>query len=163
MEKIIKIDLHDKYDLVNKYDEKKISQELLQYILKQATLAQKYEKIKIVINKKFYMEKDSIAIIKEGLKEEYARSLKERDANNVRQLLFFVLGLIIIFFSTLVPESGIWKEILVISGWVPIWEMVEMELFPDAAGRRERKTIDRILNGEILETSEIVDTSEISE
>ena len=34
MEKIIEIDLHDKYDLVEKYNENKISNELIKYIIK---------------------------------------------------------------------------------------------------------------------------------
>ena len=33
MEKIIEIDLHDKYDLVEKYNENKISNELIKYII----------------------------------------------------------------------------------------------------------------------------------
>ena len=101
------------------------------------------DKIKIIINKKCYLEEDSIKLIKEGLKEENQRSLRERDSNNVRQLFFFVLGVIFIFLSTLIKDETIWKEILVITGWVPIWEMIEMELFPDAAGRKERRVIKK--------------------
>ncbi len=36
MEKIIEIDLHDKYDLVEKYNENKKSNELIKYIIKEA-------------------------------------------------------------------------------------------------------------------------------
>lgn len=52
MEKIIEIDLHDKYDLVEKYNENKISNELIKYIIKEAIPIRKNEKIKIVINVK---------------------------------------------------------------------------------------------------------------
>lgn len=43
------------------------------------------------------------------------------------------------------------KEILLISGWVPIWEMVKIELFPDVQGRIKRKYIKKLLKSDIIE------------
>lgn len=63
-------------------------------------------------------------MIKEGLKEEYNKSLKNRHDNNVEQLFFLFLGILFIFLSTLIKEETIWKELLLISGWVPILEMI---------------------------------------
>lgn len=157
MEKVIKIDLHNKYDLIDKYNEERISPQMLEYIIKQALLAKKNEKIKIIINNKCQIEKQCKELIIVGLDEKYQRSLEERDTNNKKQAFFFVLGLIFIFLSTLIEEETIWKEILVITGWVPIWEMIEVELFPDAAGREERRVIEKILHGEIIETKEALE------
>lgn len=61
--------------------------------------------------------------------------------------------MIFVFLSTKIQGSGMWKEILLITGWVPIWEMIEVELFPDAYGRRERKLINKLLKSEIVEKS----------
>ena len=152
MEKIIEIDLNDKYDLIDKYNEKKISDEIIEYIVRQAKLI-KNNKIKIIINKKCHIDKDVTKLIKEGLKEEYNRSLQEHHRNNIKQVLFLLLGITFIFLSTLIKDGVIWKEVLLISGWVPIWDVIEVELFSDVAGRKKRKIIKNLLNSEIIEKS----------
>ena len=37
MEKIIEIDLSNKYDFIEKYNEKKISNDIIEYVIKQIT------------------------------------------------------------------------------------------------------------------------------
>ena len=151
MEKTIEINIKNKNDLIDKYNEKKLSDELLEYIIKQAILIKKDEKIRIVINKKCDINIDCLKLIKETLKEEYKRSLEERNANNIKQFVFLILGSVFIFLSTLIQNRGLWREILLIIGWVPIWKMIELEIFPDAYGRKERKIIKKLLNSEIIE------------
>ena len=65
------------------------------------------------------------------------------------------MGVMFIFLSTKIDDSTIWKEVLVILGWVPIWEMMEVELFPDAAERKRRKAIKKLLKCEIIERTMI--------
>lgn len=149
MEKLIEIDLNNKYDLIDKYNEKKISNEIIEYIIKQAKFLRN-KQLKIIINKKCIIDKDIVKLIREGLEEECARSLEEHNTNNIKQILFLILGVTFIFLSTLIDEGVIWKEVLLISGWVPIWEMIEVELFPDVDGRRKRKLIKKLLNSEII-------------
>ncbi len=149
MEKIIEIDLNNKYDLIDKYNEKKVTHEIIEYIIKQAKPI-KNRRTKIIINNKCKIDKDISKLIKEGLEEEYDRSLEEHNTNNIKQILFLILGITFIFLSTLIDEGVIWKEVLLISGWVPIWEMIEVELFPDVDGRRKRLLIKKILNSEII-------------
>ena len=111
----------------------------------------KKEKIKIIINKKCMLEQDCTKMIREGLKEEYNKTLEQRRSNNIKQMWLLILGVALLFLSTLITEDGIWKEILLISGWVPIWEMIEVELFPDVDARIERRIIRRLLKSEIVE------------
>lgn len=151
MERIITIDLTEKYDMVEKYNEEKASSEMLKYVIGQALLVEKDEKLRVIINNQTELKERSIDILKAGLRDEYKKSVKERRNNNIKQIIFFLLGVLFIFFSTLIKEKTIWKEILLISGWVPIWEMVEMELFPDMEGRQKRKTIKRLLRAEMIE------------
>lgn len=151
MERIITIDLTEKYDVVEKYNEDKAAEEILKYVIRQAMLVEKYEKLKVIINNQTELRGKSIDILKAGLRDEYKKSVKERKNNNFKQIIFFLLGVLFIFFSTLIKENTIWKEILLISGWVPIWEMVEMELFPDMEGRQKRKIIKRLLKAEMIE------------
>ena len=102
-----------------------------------------------MIDKKCDIDINVSYLIKEGLEKEYRRSLDEYHNNNVKQIILLFLG--IIFISTLIKDEFIWKEILLISGWVPIWKMIEVELFSDVAGRKKRKTIKKLLNREIIE------------
>lgn len=151
MEKNIEIDLVDKYDLVERYNEKKTSSNLIEYIIKQTRFIRKKEKIKIIVNKKCVLEQDCTKMIREGLKEEYNKTLEQRRSNNIKQMWLLILGVALLFLSTLITEDEIWKEILLISGWVPIWEMIEVELFPDVDARIERRIIRRLLKSEIVE------------
>lgn len=151
MEKLIKINIANKYDLINKYNEKDLSNELLKYIINETIFIKRNQKIKIVINKKIHINENSIEIIKEGLKKEYDKSLEEFNRNNVKQIILLFLGMIFIFIATKIQNEGMWREIILIIGWVPIWEMVKIELFLDVYNRRKRNIIKKLLKSEILE------------
>lgn len=152
MGKEIKIDIVNKKDLLEKYNENKVSRDVIEYLIKEAMLAEKEDKIEIIVNKdKEILSEDCKELIKNGLKDEYKRSLETEHDNNIKQLYFLILGIILLFFSTQIKEDGIWKEILLISGWVPIWEMVKIELFPDVQGRIKRRYIKKLLKSEIIE------------
>jgi len=61
------------------------------------------------------------------------------------------MGSILIYLSFKIKNVQVWREILLISGWVPIWEMVKIELFPDVEGRIKRRIINKLLKSEIVE------------
>ena len=151
MEKIIEIDLKNQNDLTEKYNKNSLSKEMIEYLVKQTILIEKNEKIKIIINKKCDTDVETTKLVKQGLQEEFDKNLLEHHKNNIKQIIFLILGIIFIFLSTLIKEGVIWKEILLISGWVPIWEMIELELFSDVAGRRKRRIIKKLLQSEIIE------------
>lgn len=152
MEKIIEVYLHDKYDLVEKYNENKLSKELIEYITKQAIPVGKNDKIKIVLNVKCdNMDRDCTELLKVGLSEEYNRIIKEHEITNIKQFCLLILGIIFLFLSTLINDETIWKEILLIIGWVPIWEAVDIELFSDIKSKRKKKIIKKLLNSEIVQ------------
>lgn len=151
MEELIEITINSKYDLIDKYNKNKLSNQLLKYIIKQAISIKNNKKIKIIINKKIQISENSVELLKEALKEEYNKSVEERNSNNVKQILLLLLGMIFIFISTKIQASLLWKEIILITGWVPIWEMVKIELFADVYGRRKRRTIKKLLTSEIIE------------
>ena len=151
MENIIEIDINNKYDFLDKYNEKNVSHEFIEYIIKQSLLVKSNEKIKVVVNNKCDIEDNCIEYIKNGLKREYNKVLEEYHNNNLKQLFFLVLGILFIFLSTLIPEGLIWREVLLIIGWVPIWEMIEVELFSDVVCRKRRKAVKKLLRSEFIE------------
>lgn len=153
--KVINVDLDRKFDFLRKYSDNKVSTDLIEYLIDRIDKINKYEKVVIRLNKRCELDVNAIKIIKEGLKEEYKKSIQLRDENNLKQLWFLLMGAFIIFLSTKVPEDLFWKEVLVIIGWVPIWEMFEVELFPDAEERKRRKAIKRLLKCQIVERTVI--------
>ena len=153
--KVIKVDLDRKFDLLRTYNDKKVDLDLIEYLIDQIGLFKDTEKVKIVLNKRCELDVNAIKLIKEGLKEEHKKSLNVRDQNNLKQLWLLAMGVMFIFLSTKIDDSTIWKEVLVILGWVPIWEMMEVELFPDAAERKRRKAIKKLLKCEIIERTMI--------
>lgn len=150
MNKTIEIDIKNKYDFLEKYNEKKVSRNLIKYIIREAMSIENNDKIKIIINKKCVIEKDCKKMINEGLQEEINKSLEEYRRINKKQIWLFVLGITLLFLSSLIREDLIWNEMLIIIAWVPIWKVMELELFPDMEGRRKRKKIKKLLNSEII-------------
>lgn len=151
MEKIIEIDLFNKDDLYEKYNKKNVSRDLIDYLVKTAMFFGKKDKIKIVFNDSLNERVDYIALLKNTIKSEYNYSLKKHRYNNIMQLIYFLFGVIILFISNFLDSTLIFKELLVIGGWVLIWEMIELEIFTDLEEQKKRKILKRLLNSKIIE------------
>lgn len=149
MEKEIVIDLVNDEDLFEKYNKSNVSEELINYVIKNTISIDLAYKIKIVINNKT-KNKDVITLIKEGLLKEYERCKREYVRNNIIQLVYLVIGILILIFSNIITEA-VFKEIILIGGWLFIWTMAEMELFQDNSNRRRRKILKKLLVSEIVE------------
>ena len=152
MKKIIEIDITEKEYLVEKYNKKQSSRDLIAYIIESLSNFDKKDKVKIVINNKV-KDINSKEIIIKGLKEEYYKSLKKHLHNNIVQIIYLIIGIIMLFLSTLIKESVL-SEIVLIGGWVFIWAMVEIEIFTDVEGRRRRKILKKLLESEIIENND---------
>ena len=85
MEKIIDVDLESENDLYEKYNKNIVSEELINYIIKNSIHIDNETKIKIVINTKI-KGIDIVSLIKEGLIFEYQKSIKEHERNNIIQI-----------------------------------------------------------------------------
>lgn len=154
MEKIIKIYLSSQEEVVEKYHGEKIASEIVDYILKEAMFVTKKEKIKIIINKDHSIKQECMKLLMDGFYQEYEMSKKIYHITNIKQIFLLIIGVIFLFLSTIVKENIIWKEILLIGGWVPIWETIDLELFSDSQERRKRKILKKLLKSEIIERIE---------
>ena len=148
MKKIIKIYIQNEEDLIETYNADIINHSLIEHILKQSIYTKEKENIKIIINNKCITKINIQEKILDGLQLEYEHTIKEHQRNNLIQTFLLLLGITFLFLSTLVPEEFIWKEILLIGGWVPIWEMVDIELFKEFKERRTKKIIEKLVNSE---------------
>lgn len=149
MEKIIKIDLKDEDDLYETYSNELVSKDLIDYIIESSNTFTAKDSIKIIINN--YTNSDNcIKLIKEGFRNEYYKSLKKYRHNNIIQIIYLLIGIFILFVAMFFENNNIIHEILLISGWVLIWEMVEIELLPDPENRHRRKVLKYLKNAEII-------------
>jgi len=156
MKKIVEIDLIDEDDLYEKYNRKHVSRELINYIIEIVTNIDDKHKIKVIVNNKTNI--DTIPLIKAGLKKEYKNSIKKYHTNNKTQIIFLLIGILLIFITTILHDL-VFKEIFLIVGWVFIWEMTELELFSDSDNKIRRKALKRLMNSEIIETQTEIDTN----
>ena len=149
MERIIELDILEQDDLLEKYNRKKVSKELVNYIIESIPYIGKNDTIKLVINSRID-NIECIPVIVEGLKQEYEKSLKRHFYSNIIQIIYLIVGIIMIFLSTLI-EGTILKEIFLIGGWVFIWEFIEIEIFTDTKGLSKRRLLKKILNSQMIE------------
>lgn len=150
MEKEIIVDILNEKDLIEKYNSESINKKLIEYVIKEAKYVKDYEKINIVINNKCNTKINLEEKLIEGLKFEFEQVSRESHRNNIIQVTLILLGIIFIFLSSLIAETYIWKEIILIIGWVPIWEAVDLELFRDFSGRRRKNIIAKLLSSDVI-------------
>lgn len=150
MKKIIEIDLLEPDYLYEKYNHKKVSKELINYIIDMSLEFDKNDSFKIILNNYLVDNKDVLYLIKEGLNNAYNKSYQLYLRTGLIQAIYFLAGIITLSLSRLIPSSVI-REVVLIFGWVLIWTMVELEIFSDVEEKRKRKILKKILNGEFVE------------
>lgn len=143
MERTIKIDLKQEEDLYERYDDSIVARDLVDYIVARANAFSLKDKITIVIND-YIGHTNCEALIKEGFKNDYFRYFRRYQLNNIMQLIYFIVGVIIIFGATFLGDTSVLHEILLICGWVLIWEMVEIEIITDLENRRRRRVLKKL-------------------
>ena len=150
MEKIIEIDLLDTDSFFETYNRKKVSRELINYLISEGQNLKKEDKVKIVINDCMDEDIDCIKLIKEGMKQEYDICYKRHQNICIKQLIYLICGIDILFLSTLI-DAEIFREVVVIFGWVLLWSMFELEIFSDVDSKKRRIILKKLLASEFEE------------
>lgn len=149
----LEIELKDKKDFVSKYNSNRISSDLYNYLKDEIKLINIKEKIKIQIKPQFKMldeEKELLALnIKKTCKEEIddIKYLEERIL--LKEILLLLIGLIIIFLCFLVKNSAFISEIILIIGWLFIWESLYSLIFRRTKNKILKERLKSIINSDI--------------
>ena len=61
----------------------------------------------------------------------------------------FIIGITMLIISTLILNQVI-KEIIIIAGWVFIWEVIDISLNTDIETRMTKKTIKKLLKSKVV-------------
>ena len=119
------IDISSIDDVYEKYNKNEISKELINYIIEKCY---NEKNIKIIINNK--LDINIKPLIYKGLENEYNRIYLKYKKNNKIQIIYLILGIIILGISSIISENVI-SEVILVTGWVFIWSVVELEIFTD--------------------------------
>ncbi len=142
--KIIKLNIENKSDLYEKYSNN-LSKELINYLIKET----KYVKDDITIEVTIKFKVDNLEeFIKEGLIKTHNNYKKIDKIIDNKQLIFFIVGLTFLVISTLVKQNII-KEVILIAGWVAIWDSIDMSFNDANELKLNSRVIKKILNSEI--------------
>ena len=147
MKKIIEIDLCHVEDLVEKYNQNRVSRDLIDYIISESILIGKKDSLKLVIYNKCQVE-NCWEMIQKGLEQEYKRSLKYDRFNDMKQWSLLGIGLFFLLLTILFEDPFLINEVFLIIGWVSIWEVVDISLFKDIKERRKRQILKKLLMSE---------------
>lgn len=145
MNTTIQLDITDKENLYEKYNTNIINTELINYLVDNALYIKKEDKVTIQVNNICKTKENIKEIIINGLNKELDSLIKSNYRNNIIQIMLFLLGTIFLFLSTLISDTAIGKEVLIIIGWVPIWEMIYLELFRDSKNRRKIQVLKKLI------------------
>lgn len=146
--KNIIVNIESKSDIYEKYNNG-LSRDLINYLIKESKFA--HDNIKITINTNLKLDNID-TFIKDGLKNAYNETRIIDRTHNIKQLLLLIIGTIFLIISTL--TFNIIKEIIIIAGWVAIWEVVDISLNIDSELKLTRKIIKKLINCKI-EVNEI--------
>ena len=147
MEKVIDVDIIDLDDFFSKYNKELVSLDLIKFILDNAKEVD--GDIVIVLNKK--IDKPLEDILRNSLKTEYNLMIKEHFNNNKMQVIYFLVGIIMLVISRILNDRVLLEELFLIGGWVLIWQTVEIEFFRDIDNKRKRKLLKKLINSKIIE------------
>lgn len=146
----IDVYVYKKEYLLETYDEKSVSNDLIEYIINKTFYCKKNEQVSIVL----HVTEDTkgcTSLIQKGLEDEYYKNIQNHNIVNFKQIILLLMGICMLFISTLYDDSKIINEIILIGGWVPIWEAVELELLTDTSGRKRHKQLKKLLHCNIEE------------
>ncbi len=134
MENVIKVLVRDSDSLYNKFSNGELSDELGNFIMMSSFEKKLSRDIRVEMTTCFAVSDDDKDLINDMVHRYFGLSVKQMiyyiRFSIVKQLILFVLGIILIIMSVLMPGKVI-SEVLLISGWVCVWETVYGLFFID--------------------------------
>lgn len=141
--KSIVVNIRRERDLYEKYSDE-VSNELLKYLVDEAKTK---DDIEIVINTKLDIN-NLESFIKKGLEDSYKDTKLIDKFYDNKQIILFIVGMLFLIFSTITKPEVI-KELILIIGWVAVWEVLDIAINVDSKQKHNRKIIKKLINCKI--------------
>ncbi len=151
----IEVDISEKKYFTSKYNENTLAPELKDYLLNEIIGYDINTKININIDAKFKLTDEEKEHYKELIIKEFKESNDELEyeieLGNIKKLTLLLIGVSFViasyFFGHIMGE--ILEEILMVFGWVALWEVAYAIFFTDASRRRKIKRNNQIIHANI--------------
>lgn len=152
---IIVLTLDDDTIYKNPFNENKLSDSLSNYILEECKGFDYNSEIEIHIKTNFDVKREEKINIINMIRTNYVNDIKENDVymNHLirRNIVFFLGGGLFTAYSFVVESiSPILSEIVLIIGWIGIWEVVYSIFFSESKKRLETKRLKQLANSKII-------------
>lgn len=141
--KSIIVNIRRERDLYEKYSNE-VSSDLLEYLVDEARVK---DDVEIIVNTRLDI-KDIDKLIKEGLENSYKDTKVIDKFYDNKQIILFIVGMLFLIFSTITKPEVI-KELILIIGWVAVWEVLDIAINVDSKQKYNRKIINKLINCKI--------------
>ncbi len=154
MKHIITIYIEDKEDYTSPYNSQKLNSELLFYILDENKGIPLNHTIEININSPHSFSKNEknnfVNILRSNLGEDIKESYLELKLTYIRAIILFLIGILFILFSHFSSIHELIAEVLLIIGWVGVWEACYIFLFDNMHNRIKIKKFKKLVNAKVI-------------
>lgn len=141
--KSIVVNIRREKDLYEKYSNE-VSNELIKYLVNEAKVK---DDVEVIVNTKLDI-KNIDTLIKEGL-EDSIKDIRNVDRfYDSKQVILFIVGMIFLIISTLTKPEII-KELILIVGWIAVWEVLDIAINIDSKQKYNKKIIKKLINCKI--------------
>ena len=156
MKNIIEITLNKKEDYLNKFNHKRISKELNDYILEECRVVELKDSIEIHISTNFEISEEEKNCLVTMIRVNYGIDisdikslLKKLYILNIIMILTGIIFLVIWFLSSNIPVIS---EFILIVGWILIWEGIINIMYQSVKNTIKIKRRKKLTNCKIIFT-----------
>lgn len=129
----VRINIKNKEDYKNIYNDNELSSELKQYILDHIKSKNTKQNIKLDITTDFKMDdKDRLNLtymIRRAFGLDVSEIMNIAKKRRIKNLLIFLIGIFFLIAYSFIPKTIFINELILIIGWVLIWESIYNFLF----------------------------------
>ena len=154
MKNVIRVNLNKREDYINKFSSDRISRELNKYLLDEIKTIGLKEKIKIEITSKFEMTDEEKQKLIEMIKYNYKDDITDISIISKRILvldaIIFVLGVFCLGLYSLSESVKVMSEIILIIGWLLIWEATYNTIFSKMQDRHKVIRRNQLIKSQII-------------
>lgn len=153
MNHIINIELNKKEDYINKFNNKRISADLDNYILNETKTVKLTDKITIEIDSKSKLteeeQKNLVSMIKLSYKDDLDELLIYEKKIISKAIILMLIGVIILLAYYLSNNLFFVSEFILIIGWLMIWEAADGLIFSRTDNRMKQTRRKQLIHSNI--------------
>ncbi len=147
------ININDEKDYENKYNFNNLSTELSNYIYEECKGKPINNKISIIIKASYKIKDKEKEEIINKIHNNYKTDLNEQllmiKYSNSKNIVVFLLGILFLYLYYFIKINFVLSEMILIVGWVAIWEAVYAWLFVRDKNNIQIKRLKKLANCEI--------------